>query len=190
MAQKTKKLAFKTTKGVAQYPWLNKADYQFDSNGQFKVNLRVSKDEAKELMDQARAAANGLWSESSKCADAVQDRRGHRHRHRDQVQVPKFVDSTGQLISANNVPQIYGGSTLKLAGTIYPYTAGGRIGVSLQLAGVQIIELSEGSGVGVAFEAKKAASRRTITPLKPRRHRHTISRRRRRSASSGATGRD
>ena len=68
---------------------------------------------------------------------------------------PKFVDSTGQLISTNNVPQIYGGSTLKLAGTIYPYTAGGRIGVSLQLAGVQIIELSEGSGVGVAFEAEE-----------------------------------
>ena len=56
------------------------------------------------------------------------------------------------MISENNVPPIYGGSTLKLAGTIYPYTAGGNNGVSLQLAGVQIIELSEGSGGNFAFE--------------------------------------
>ena len=65
MAQKTKKLAFKTTKGVAQYPWLNKADYQFDSNGQFKVNLRVSKDEAKELMDQARRPPGRLGAKAA-----------------------------------------------------------------------------------------------------------------------------
>ena len=158
MAQKSKKLAFKTTKGVAQYPWLNKADYQFDSNGQFKVNLRVSKDEAKELMDQARAAANDAFG--AKAANAQMPFKTDEDTG-DIVIVtkskfqPKFVDSTGQLISANNVPQIYGGSTLKLAGTIYPYTAGGRIGVSLQLAGVQIIELSEGSGVGVAFDAEE-----------------------------------
>ena len=36
---------------------------------------------------------------------------------------PKFADSQGQLISENNVPPIYGGSTLKLAGNIYPYTS-------------------------------------------------------------------
>ena len=60
MAKQAKKLAFKTTKGIAMYPWLNKADYQFDSNGQFKVNLRVSKEDAKELMDQARAVPKRL----------------------------------------------------------------------------------------------------------------------------------
>ena len=67
---------------------------------------------------------------------------------------PNFMDSTGQLISENNVPQIFGGSVLKLAGTIYPYTAGGNNGVSLQLAGVQIIELSEGSGASFSFDAE------------------------------------
>ena len=147
MAQKTKKLAFKTTKGIAQYPWLNKADYQFDSNGQFKVNLRVSKDEAKELMDQARAAANDAFG--AKAANAQMPFKTDEDTG-DIVIVtkskfqPKFVDSTGQLISANNVPQIYGGSTLKLAGTIYPYTAGGRLASRSSLL-VQIIELSEGS---------------------------------------------
>ena len=145
MAQATKKMTFKTTKGTAMYPWLNKADFQFDSNGQFKVNLRVSKEDAKELMDQARDAAKDAFG--AKAANAQMPFKTDEDTGQIIIVTkskfqPKFVDSTGQLISANNVPQIYGGSTLKLAGTIYPYTAGGRTGVSLQLAGVQIIELS------------------------------------------------
>ena len=42
---------------VRQYPWLNKADFQFDSNGQFKVNLKVSKEEGQQLVDQVKEAA-------------------------------------------------------------------------------------------------------------------------------------
>jgi len=157
MAKQAKKLAFKTTKGIAMYPWLNKADYQFDSNGQFKVNLRVSKEDANELMEQARLAAKETFG--AKAANAqlpfkTDEDTGEIVIVTKSKFQPKFVDSTGQLIGANNVPQIYGGSTLKLAGTIYPYTAGGRMGVSLQLAGVQIIELSEGSAAGIAFEAE------------------------------------
>ena len=65
------------------------------------------------------------------------------------------MDSQGNLISENNVPPIYGGSTLKLAGTIYPYVAGGNKGVSLQLAGVQIVELSQGETSSVSFTAEE-----------------------------------
>ena len=54
---------------------------------------------------------------------------------------PKIVDSAGHMIRDDQTPPIYGGSTLKLAGTIYPYKQGGNVGVSLQLAGVQIIDL-------------------------------------------------
>ena len=32
------------------------------------------------------------------------------------------MDSAGKLISENNVPEIFGGSVLKLAGTLYPTT--------------------------------------------------------------------
>ena len=53
-----KKMLFTTPRGTAIYPWLNRADFQFDTAGQFKVNLRVPKDEAKELMDDVRNAAN------------------------------------------------------------------------------------------------------------------------------------
>ena len=43
MAKQAVKLAFKTTKGIAMYPWLNKADYQFDSNGQFGQSAGVKR---------------------------------------------------------------------------------------------------------------------------------------------------
>lgn len=151
----TKKMTFRTSKGVAMYPWLNKADFQFDSNGQFKVNLRMPADEAKELMDQVKVAANDAFGTKAKSARMpwkTDSETGETVLVTKSKYKPKFVDSSGQVISENNVPPIYGGSTLKLAGTIYPYTAGGNNGVSLQLAGVQIIELAEGSGGNFAFE--------------------------------------
>lgn len=152
-----KKLTFKTSKGVAMYPWLNKADYQFDSAGQFKVNLRVSKADAKALQDAAKQAANDAFGDKAKNARLpfkTDEETGDIIIVTKSKFKPKFMDSTGALISENNVPPIYGGSTLKLAGTIYPYSAGGNVGVSLQLAGVQIIELSAGSDGGISFEAE------------------------------------
>jgi hypothetical protein len=140
------------------YPWLNKADYQFDSNGQFKVNLKVPKDQAKELMDAVRAAAENEFgtakAKTARLPFKTDEDTGELIIVTKSKFKPKFMDSTGQLISENNVPQIFGGSVLKLAGTIYPYTAGGNNGVSLQLAGVQIIELSEGSGASFSFDAE------------------------------------
>ena len=56
---------------------------------------------------------------------------------------PRLVDSTGQVIPDAKAPQVNSGSTIKAAGTMYPYNAGGKIGISLQLAGVQIIELAK-----------------------------------------------
>jgi hypothetical protein len=156
-ANNKKKLTFSTTKGIAMYPWLNKADYQFDSNGQYKVNLRVSKKDAKSLMDDAKQAANdafGAKAANAKMPFKTDEETGDVIIVTKSKFKPKFMDSTGSLISENNVPPIYGGSTLKLAGTMYPYTAGGNVGVSLQLAGVQIIELSEGSDNGIQFAAE------------------------------------
>jgi hypothetical protein len=158
MTSNKKKLLFTTPKGTAMYPWLNKADYQFDSNGQFKVNLKLPKEQAKQMMDDCLAAANDAFGAKAKQAKMPwknDDDTGDVIFVTKSKFKPKFVDSTGQLIGENNVPPIYGGSTLKLAGTMYPYTAGGNVGVSLQLAGVQIIELSEGSNDSVPFGAEE-----------------------------------
>jgi hypothetical protein len=154
-----KKLTFSTQKGIAMYPWLNKADYQFDSNGQFKVNLKMPKDHAKDLIAQVQQAAEDEFGKAeagkARMPFKTDDDTGDLIIVTKSKFKPKFMDSQGQLISENNVPQIFGGSTLKLAGTIYPYVAGGNKGVSLQLAGVQIIELSEGQGGGVTFGAEE-----------------------------------
>lgn len=153
-----KKMMFKTDKGIAMYPWLNKADFQFDSNGQYKVNLRMPEEALKSLMDEVKKAADEAFGAKAKTAKMPWKKdadTGELVLVTKSKFKPKFVDSKGQMIAENNVPPIYGGSTLKLAGNIYPYTAGGNVGVSLQLAGVQIIELSEGSGGGVTFEAEE-----------------------------------
>jgi hypothetical protein len=52
-----KRQLFVTHKGTAQYPWLNKADTQFDAEGVYKTNLLVPQDQAKELVDQLNQIA-------------------------------------------------------------------------------------------------------------------------------------
>ena len=64
---------------------------------------------------------------------------------------PKMIDSSGHLIADASKPQVYGGSVIKMAGTVYPYTAGGNKGVSLQLAGIQIVSLADPIGATFAF---------------------------------------
>ncbi len=157
---KTATVAFTTPKGTAMYPWLNKADYQYHSEGQYKVQLRVANDDAKPLMADIEATAKEAFGEADgksarmpwkKDAEAGEVIFSCKSKFK-----PKMVDSTGALIQAPGEPAIYGGSTLKLAGTMYPYNAGGGKGISLQLAGVQIIDLSDGSGAAtVSFEAEE-----------------------------------
>ena len=153
---KQKNKPFRTPQGVAQYPWLNKADFQFDSAGQFKVGLRVKPDEAKELMAAAQEAANDAFGADGKSARMpfkTDNETGEVIITAKSKYKPKFVDSSGALIGQDNEPAIYGGSTLKLAGSMYPYNAGGQKGISLQLAGVQIIELSQGNAGSFSFDA-------------------------------------
>ena len=72
---KAKKAIFKTPTGVAQYPWLNNPDTQFDHAGQYKVNLRLSPEDAKPLMDEVREAAAEAFGDKAKSASLpfVQD---------------------------------------------------------------------------------------------------------------------
>jgi hypothetical protein len=141
MAQK---LTFNTDQGIAQYPWLTKPDYAFDTAGQFKVNLKVSPEKAKDLMDECRSIAKKEFGDKANTARMP----FKTDPETNEVVIitkskfkPKIVDSTGHIIPEHATPQIYGGSQLKLAGTIFPYKQGGNVGISLQLAGVQIIEL-------------------------------------------------
>jgi hypothetical protein len=60
---------------------------------------------------------------------------------------PRFFDSQGEAIKDENVPQIWGGSILKVSAQLNPfYTDKAGAGVSLRLSGVQIIKLVTGGG--------------------------------------------
>ena len=67
MAQQ-KKMNFSTGTGIAQYPWLTKPDFAFDSNGQYKVNLKVSANDAKALMDEIREIAKSEFGDKASTA--------------------------------------------------------------------------------------------------------------------------
>lgn len=50
MADRKKLQMFKTPAGIAVYPWLNRADTQFNADGEYRVKLRVAGSEAEELI--------------------------------------------------------------------------------------------------------------------------------------------
>ena len=153
----SKKQAFTTPAGTAVYPWLNVPDTQFDSAGQYKVKLRMKKDDAKPLIDAVRQAANDAFGDKAKSAKLPfqnDPETGDVIMAAKSKFKPQLVDSTGAVIPQGNEPQIFGGSELKLAGVMYNYNSGGNIGISMQLGGVQVINLAERSGGGgaISFE--------------------------------------
>jgi hypothetical protein len=151
---KPKQIPFNTTKGTAMYPWLNKPDFQFDSSGQYKVNLRIPKADAADLVAQVTKVANENFGEKGKqprLPFKTDDETGDTIVMTRSKFQPKFVDSQGSPISENNVPAIYGGSTLKLGGMMYAYNTGGNVGISLQLSGVQIVDLADRPSSGTSF---------------------------------------
>ena len=142
---KKKKMLFTSERGTCMYPWLSRPDTQFTPEGQYKVNVRMSKDDAQAMMDDCLNAANDAFGEKAKSAKMpwkIDDQTGEVVFIAKSKFAPRFVDSTGQVIPDNKAPQVNSGSTIKVAGSIFPYSAGGNQGISLQLAGVQIIELA------------------------------------------------
>lgn len=155
MAQK---INFTTPKGTAAYPYITRADFEYNVEGIYKTKLKVSAAEAAPLMKTIEdAAANefGAKAKTARMPFNKLDDTGEVEFTTKSKFKPKVVDSTGKLIPENDVPPIYGGSVLKVAGTVYCYNAGGNIGVSLQLGGVQIIELSDGGASSISFAAEE-----------------------------------
>jgi len=148
------KITFVTPKGVAAYPYISKADYQYNVEGVFKTKLRVAEADAAELMQTIEAVANDNFGSKAKAAKLPWKKDPETGMVEFAVKSkfrPKVVDSGGKPIPETAIPAIYGGSTLKIAGVVFPYNAGGNIGVSLQMGGVQIVELAEASGGNFDF---------------------------------------
>ncbi len=143
MAQ-TKK-TFSTAKGTAVYPWLTRADTQYNAEGEYKTKLRVPANDAQPLVDSIRALVKSEFGDNPKgqltFPFSIDDETGEVTFSMKSKYKPTMVDTTGQVIAHDQIPEVYGGSMIKAQGVLYPYTAGGRVGVSMQMGGVQIIEL-------------------------------------------------
>ena len=147
------KTLFTTHKGTAVYPYVNKPDTFGQGDPKFKVGLRVPKEQMKELQDLCMSVAkNDLGEKKAKIArmpfkQTEDDAEANMIiiNAKSQFQ-PKVYDSTGQYIPPEKLPQIWGGSILKMGGVINTYDLSGNTGVSLLLTKIQIVELVEGSG--------------------------------------------
>jgi hypothetical protein len=147
MATQTK-IKFRTAKGRAQYPHLDKIDTGMGNN--YKTNLILAPADAEKIMAEclelgketfgSKAKLRMPWKEDAETGDIILITKTNYQ--------PRFVDGDAKPVAPEKCPPLWGGSILKLAGTIatYEMTPANK-GVTLYLEAVQIIE-PVGGGAG------------------------------------------
>ena len=155
---------FTTPKGIAQYPWLSKPDTKFNEEGEYKVNLILTKKEAAPVIEQINAA----FAENFKIQEKEhgKDIKTANPPYVDELDddnkptgnviikfkskalyAPAIFDAKGNVMKDSN---IWGGSEIRVNGSIAPYYV--KLigaGVALRLRAVQVIQYVEG-GTGSA----------------------------------------
>ena len=156
---KSKYPQFTTGRGVASYPWLNKPDTQFNEQGVFKVNLNLAAEQfapLKEAIDNyLKSFHTHLEKEKGKKIPLGTLRVPYEENedgsftlkikqnaviNGDPVRLAFFDAKGGRLEKA---PAIYGGSELRLSGSMRAYDSGANKGVTLGLFAVQVLKLAE-----------------------------------------------
>lgn len=165
-----------TPRGVAVYPFLNRADVKYNKAGVYRVKVRHTQAEAADLIEQIDAGMTHALQEQKKAekspakrkrikmADAPyqetddghveisfkQTASGKRDDGSKWVWRPTFYDGQANPILPAALPQIGGGSVIKVGFEIREfYVASLGAGVSLRLKTVQLIQLVEYGGVSV-----------------------------------------
>lgn len=181
-------VTFTTPKGIAQYPWLSKPDTKFSEEGDYKVNLVLSKQDALPILKQI----NEVYAENYE--KEVKKANGKEVKKATPPYAEQFNDAgqpTGNVIlrfkskaaykpaifDAKGIPMIesniWGGSELKINGSVAPYfTSLIGAGVALRLRAVQVIQYVEGGsgsadrfgfGEEVGYEQKAVESFEEVT---------------------------
>jgi hypothetical protein len=141
------KTSLKSPRGVASYPHLNKADFKFDEEGKFKVDLIVPKDEATEtFVDAVKSIATEAFGKKASEAhmpffDHAEDDTKLVLRFSSKWE-PKIYDVHGDPASREGLPIIGSGSVLKINTTAESWEGKGT-GVKLYLNDVQVITMVE-----------------------------------------------
>jgi len=166
-------VAFTTPKGIAQYPWLSKPDTKFSEEGDYKVNLILSKEEALPILKQINEVyAENIWKETKKAkGNEVKKAPPPWAEEKDEAGHPtgniilKFKSKAAYkpaIFDAKGIPMInsniWGGSEIKVAGTIAPYyTSLIGAGVALRLRAVQVIQYVDGTQGASRFGFEETA---------------------------------
>ena len=142
------KAKFTSPKGAAMWPWLSKPDTRYDAEGKYKSDLIVKKEDAKEFVELAKQVFIEEFGEKSlskaKWPYMNDDEAGGLKIRAKSSKKPMLVDAKGNVIKGDLA--VGNGSTIKLAGVLTSYSAGGNIGVTAYLNAVQIIDLVEFGG--------------------------------------------
>ena len=138
---------FTTPKGIAQYPWLSKPDTKFNEEGEYKVNLVLTKEDAAPIIEQINAAFSENLKEEVKKNDGKPTGNVIIKFKSKALYPPAIFDAKGDVMKDSN---IWGGSEIRVNGSIAPYYV--KLigaGVALRLRAVQVIQYVEG-GTGSA----------------------------------------
>lgn len=155
-----------TPKGIAQYPWLSTPDTKFSEEGEYKVNLVLSKEDAKPIIEEInRVFAENVKEETKKQGkeiktanppyadqldDAGQPTGNVILRFKSKAAYkPAIFDAKGNTMTESN---IWGGSEIRVNGSIAPYfTSMVGAGIALRLRAVQVIRLVDGAEGATRF---------------------------------------
>jgi hypothetical protein len=157
-----------TPKGVAVYPWLNTPDTKFSPEGDYKVTLKLSAEEAEPLIQKVTKITDDFFDEvvskdpkaknlkinypfDEEMDDQGNSTGNYLFKFKQKAQITskegKNYNMNVALFDAKRNPttvQVGGGSEIKIAATVWPYVmqSSKTVGLSLKPTAVQIIKLS------------------------------------------------
>lgn len=176
--------------GIAVWPYLNSPDTKFDNGGagEYKVSVKLTEAAAQPVIDKLQKILDQYQAEEISQNPKVKqftprlpieeevDDQGNltgnwllKVKQKAQITTANgIVDMKVALFDAKRRPtnaEIGGGSTLKVATTIVPYTmpSNKAVGISLRLYAVQVLNLVEGGseGDGSMFDVEDGFSDET-----------------------------
>lgn len=162
------KIKYVTPQGRARYPWLNKPDTEYVSEGIYSTYLIMGQEEAADFKKSIKDLATQEFGAKAKYIVPIEtdEETGDLVAKFKSKFLPTFVDSTGELVASP--PAMFGGSMLACGGEAVTYTVQGKQGISLRLNFVQIIDpVGSSSGGNNPFGAVEGGFVKSDAPAAP-----------------------
>ena len=171
-----KKQQIVTPRATAVYPWLNTPDTKFNSDGEYKVTLKIGSEDAAPLMEKIDQVISeykqeqsgkdpkvGRYSDMPPYEEEVDDQGNltgnilfkFKQKAKIHTKDGRTIDMKVALYDAQRTPtdvMIGGGSEIKVAATLWPYVlpTTKSVGVSLRPSAVQVLSLVSVGGSKMA----------------------------------------